>query len=219
MNRATGVYLLADGRSPTGAVAHSSGVEEAVRFGVVRDEETLACFLRARLQTAGLVGAAIAATACRESDEPVMLARLDLEADARMPSAAAREASRAQGRGLLRLARASWPHPSYRPGGSLGERPHHPLALGVAVAAAGGDPADAAAIAGLSSIAGPASAGVRLLGLDPIAVTAHLARLGAEVDALVQEVLTHDELPATSHPLFEILAEHHASRDATLFAS
>lgn len=219
MHQATGVYLLADGRSPTGAVSHSGGIEQAVQSGVVRDEMTLAAFLTARLHTAGMVAAGLAVAAFRLSDHPAALERLDVEADARMPSAAARIASRAQGRGLLRLVRASWPHPAYGEGGTFGERPHHALVLGVAVRAAGGDPGDAAAIAGLSSVAGPASAAVRLLGLDPIAVTAHLAWLAAEVDGVVQEALAAEELPAAGHPLFEIFAEQHAARDTTLFAS
>lgn len=217
--RTTGVYLLADGRSPSGSVSHSGGVEEAVRVGVVCDEETLNRFLAVRLHTVGVVNAAVAAAACRQAEQPERLAALDTEADARMPSAAARAASRAQGRGLLRMARLSWPHPSYSLGGVLGERPHHALILGVAVDAAGGEAADAAAIAALSSIAGPASAAVRLLGLDPLAVTASVARLGAQVDAVVCTVLTADDLPAASHPLLEIFAEHHSARASTLFAS
>jgi urease accessory protein len=217
--RTTGVYLLADGRSPNGSVSHSGGVEEAVRDGVVCDDETLNRFLTMRLHTAGVVNAALAAAACRAAERPERLAALDLEADARVPSAAGRRASRAQGRGLLRMARLSWPHPSYRPGGVLGERPHHALILGVAVAAAGGEAADAAAIAALSSIAGPASAAVRLLGLDPLAVTAGVARLGPQVDAVVCTALTGDELPSASHPLLEIFAEHHSARASTLFAS
>jgi urease accessory protein len=219
MSLATGLLLLADGRSPTGGLAHSSGVEEAVRAGLVRDEQTLLDLLTTRLRTCGVVSAGIAAAACRQANDQVQLELLDRETDARMPSAAARQASRVQGRGLLRLARASWPHRSYAKGGVLGERPHYALVLGVAVAAAEGDPADAASIAALSSITGPASAAVRLLGLDPIAVTATLARMGALVDPVAAEVLALDELPAASHPLFEIFAERHAARDTTLFAS
>jgi urease accessory protein len=219
MTPTANVFLLADGRSPTGAVTHSGGIEQAVRGGVVHDDESLSRFLVHRLRTAGVVSASLAAAACRLSDRPEELASLDAEADARMPSAATREASRAQGRGLLRLARASWPHPAYAIGGVLGERPHHAIALGVAVAAAGGACADAAVIAGLSAVSGPASAAVRLLGLDPIRVTAQLARLGPDVDAIVDEVLDGPDLPATSHPLLEIYAEHHAGRQTSLFAS
>lgn len=219
MSRLTGVLLLADGRSPAGMVNHSGGIEEAVRLGVVHDEQTLGVFLTARLHTAGAVSAGLAAAACRHPDRPLRLEFLDAEADARMPSAAAREASRAQGRGLLRLARASWPHPAYAAAGVLGERPHHALVLGVAVAAAGGEPAEAAAVAALSAVTGPASAAVRLLGLDPLAVAGLLARLAARVDAVASEAHDAGELGDAGHPLFDVLAEHHTERLTTLFAS
>ncbi len=215
MTLPVGLLLLADGRTPTGGLAHSGGVEQAVVAGLVSDEDTLLALLRARLGTAGLVAAGLAARACSGDD----LVELDAAADARMPSAAARDASRIQGRGLLRLARASWPHPAYVRGGPLGERPHHALVLGVAVAAAGGTPDQAALVAALGSVSGPASAAVRLLGLDPIAVTAVLARLAADVEAVAARACAADRLPATGHPLLDIFAEQHAARGTTLFTS
>jgi urease accessory protein len=225
MTVAAGVLLLADGRSPSGGLAHSGGVEAAIEAGIVSDEETLLALLEVRLATAGLVAAGLAAAACLAAggaDFAAGLTQLDIEADARMPSEAARIASRAQGRGLLRLARAGWPHQAYSPGGPLGERPHHPLVLGVAVCAAGGSSSDAALVAALASVSGPASAAVRLLGLDPIAVTGLLARLGpaAENTARVaQQAVSLNELPSAGHPLFDVFAEQHAGRPSTLFTS
>jgi urease accessory protein len=214
-----GVLLLADGRTPTGGLSHSGGVEEAVRAGIVTDETSLLGLLEARLETAGLFAAGLAAAACKVADDPAALELLDLEADARMPSDAARIASRAQGRGLLRLARASWPHSSYAPGGPIGERPHHSLVLGVATHAAGGTAAEAASLAALASVSGPASAAVRLLGLDPIAVTGLLARLGPRAEQVAEQALLSDELPAAGHPLFDVFAQRHASHGNTLFTS
>jgi urease accessory protein len=218
----TGILLLADGRTPTGGLSHSGGVEEAVRAGIVRDEASLLKLLEARLETAGLTAAGLAAAACSAATGsiqiPAALELLDLEADARMPSEAARVASRAQGRGLLRLARASWPHPSYAPGGVIGERPHHPIVLGVAVSAAGGSPDEAATLAALASVSGPASAAVRLLGLDPIAVTGLLARLGPSAEAIAERAMIRG-LPAAGHPLLDVFAERHAAHGNTLFTS
>ncbi len=214
----TGVLLLADGRTPTGGMSHSGGVEEAVRAGIVSDEASLLELLVARVETAGLTAAGLAAAACAAAKDPAALELLDREADARMPSEAARAASRAQGRGLLRLARASWPHPSYAPGGAIGERPHHPVVLGVAVAAAGGTREQAASLAALASISGPASAAVRLLGLDPIAVTGLLARLGPAVETIAEQALG-SELPAAGHPLLDVFAQRHAAHGNTLFTS
>lgn len=222
MSVSAGVLLLADGRSPTGGLAHSGGVEAAARAGVVSDEATLLEMLETRLATAGLVAAGLAAAACSiagEADFAPGLTQLDIEADARMPSEAARMASRAQGRGLLRLARASWPHPVYGPGGPLGDRPHHSLVLGVAVCAAGGTSLDAALVAALASVSGPASAAVRLLGLDPIAVTGLLAQLGRRVEEIARAAVSAAELPSAGHPLLDVFAEHHAARSSTLFTS
>lgn len=162
----------------------------------------------------------------RDADPPVGgpdgplpgLAELDAGLDARTPSPALRRASRAQGRALLRAGRAMWP---VGPGPA---QPHHPVALGMVAAAAGLGPFDAAVAAGYGTVSGPASAAVRLLGLDPYAVHALLADLAGECDRLAAEAAACvgdpvDELPADSAPLLEIGAEIHASREVRLFAS
>ncbi|MGH4008116.1 MAG: urease accessory UreF family protein [Pseudonocardiaceae bacterium] len=151
-----------------------------------------------------------------------------MQRSARTPSAAVREASRAQGAALLRTARWVWPSAALD---ALGQtnRPHHPLVLGAAVAAAGDGP-DAAALLALHHLLGAAcSAAVRLLGLDPIAVAAVQARAAepAEQVALAathvarEAVAQRDTrlLPSTGTPLPEVLAELHARREVTLFAS
>ena len=100
------LLTLSDSRLPTGGHVHSGGVEEAVTEGLVRDLVTLRAFLRRRIRTTGLVTASVAA-AVHSGSLPV--AQADHETDARTPAPAARQASRAQGRGLLRLARRVWP--------------------------------------------------------------------------------------------------------------
>ncbi|NDZ79517.1 urease accessory protein UreF, partial [Streptomyces sp. SID10853] len=72
--------------------------------------------------------------------------------------------------------------------------------------------------------AGPATAAVRLLGLDPFSVHAVLARLGPQLDQLADEATTHKDtaawrLPAPSAPLLDISAEVHATWEVRLFAS
>jgi urease accessory protein len=71
---------------------------------------------------------------------------------------------------------------------------------------------------------GPATAAVRLLGLDPVAVHAAVARLGPELSAVATEgagcVGTRPaELPSTAAPLLDICAERHATWEVRLFAS
>jgi urease accessory protein len=181
------VLMLADARFPAGGHAHSGGLEGAVTAGTVGDLESLELFLRGRLRTAGVMAAGLAAAACAQAAGAAGAGSaggawewLEAEADARTPSPAQREASRRQGRALLRAARAAWPSPALA---ALGRAPHHAIVLGVAAAAAGCSPGEAAQIAAYLSVTGPASAAVRLLALDPIEVSAAIARLAGAIDA------------------------------------
>ncbi|WP_037067809.1 urease accessory protein UreF [Pseudonocardia acaciae] len=222
-----GVLLLADSRLPSGGHGHSGGVEALVDRGLLRDVDDLALFLDARIRTAGLVAASFAATALGWEGE---WAPLDGALDARTPSAALREASRAQGAALLRTVAGAWPGSDglRALGGELG-RPHHPLVLGAAAAAGGADPGTAAALAVHQLVGAAATAAVRLLGLDPLrvaAVQAGLAPLADQVSARAAAAATAaraardpDLLPADSCPLPEIMAELHSTSEVTLFAS
>ncbi|MEV4638979.1 urease accessory UreF family protein [Actinoplanes sp. NPDC049548] len=209
------LLVLADGRLPAGGHAHSGGLEAAVSAGRIHDISDLRCFLRGRLHTAGLVAAAFTAAACAA---PHRWAELDAGLDARTPSPALRRASRAQGRALLRAGRAMWqPAP-------VGREPHQPVALGVLAAAAGLGPTEAAVAAAHGTIAGPAGAAVRLLGLDPYAVHAVIARLAPDCDRIAADAAIRiddpaDALPAAGAPLLDIGAELHATWEVRLFAS
>jgi urease accessory protein len=209
------LLVLADGRLPAGGHAHSGGLETAVSAGRVRDIGGLEGFLRGRLATAGVVAAAFAAAACGRTGGWV---DLDLGLDVRTPSPALRRASRAQGRALMRAGRAMWPVPD------IGREPHHPVALGVLAAAAGLGPTEAAVAAAHGTVTGPASAAVRLLGLDPYAVHRLLAVLAPECDRIAADSAARaddpvDLLPAAGAPLLDVGAELHASWEVRLFAS
>jgi urease accessory protein len=207
----TALLALADSRMPTGGHVHSGGVEDAIHHGLLTDLDSLRAFLLRRVRTSGLVAAGLAASACAGGDP----AQLDVEADARTPSPAQRAASRAQGRGLLRLARTTWPSRDWTP---LGARPHQAVALGAVANTAGLGPHNAALAAVYVTLTGSATAAQRLLALDPgqvAACTLLLARVCDEVAArAVQE-----GLPSASDPLLDLLAERHALREGTLFAS
>ncbi|MDT0269847.1 urease accessory UreF family protein [Streptomyces sp. DSM 44915] len=219
------LLLLADGRFPAGAHAHSGGAEAAVRAGRITDAASLAAFCRGRLATAGLIAAALAATAATGADP----AELDTAADARTPSPALRAVARRLGRQLLRAGRATWPGPELaalaaaHPGGL-----HQPVVLGLVGRAAGLGPREVALAAGYDAVSGPATAVVRLLGLDPFAATAVLAELAPETDrvadlavaaALAYPAAGPEALPAGAAPLLEIAAEQHAAWPVRLFAS
>ncbi|CAL9610719.1 urease accessory UreF family protein [Streptomyces werraensis] len=224
MSRAA-LLVLADGRFPAGGHAHSGGAEAAVHAGRITGAASLEDFCRGRLHTTGLVSAALAASAALGVDP----AALDAAADARTPSPALRAAARKLGRQLLRAARATWPGVELD---ALARRfpkgAHQPVVLGVAARAAGLGPQDAAHCALYESVGGPATATVRLLGLDPFDATAVLARLAPEADRVAEAAVraAHrvaeegaDALPAASAPLLELLAEAHAARTGRLFAS
>ena len=211
------LLLLTDGRFPAGGHAHSGGIEAAVMAGRVTGVDTLASFLAGRLTTAGRVAAALAAAAASGVHD---LVSLDAEAGARIPSPALRAASRAQGRQLLRTARAVLdrrPRRSRRaapPGGhGRGLRRH-----------AGLGPLDAARWAAYDAISGPASAAVRLLGLDPFRAWGVVAALMSEADEIAERPPPArpgplHQLPACSAPLLDIGAEQHAASEVRLFAS
>ncbi|MGV9223098.1 urease accessory protein UreF [Streptomyces albogriseolus] len=221
----TALLVLADGRFPAGGHAHSGGAEAAVHAGAISGAASLEDFCRGRLHTTGRVSAALAASAALGVDP----AALDAAADARTPSPALRAAARKLGRQLLRAARATWPCPELE---ALARRfpkgAHQPVVLGAAARAAGLGPEDAAHCALYESVGGPATATVRLLGLDPFDATAVLARLAPEADRVAETAVraAHrvaaegvDALPAASAPLLELFAEAHAVRAERLFAS
>jgi urease accessory protein len=245
------LLALADQRLPGGGHVHSGGMEQAITDGLARDVETLERFLERRLATAGLVAAGLAAAATRLTGGPDaarLVTVLDAEADARTPSPAQRLASRAQGRGLLRTARAAWVAPSaYLSWSGLGARPHHPIVLGCAAHAGGLTPDAAALVAAYLAVSAPATAAQRLLALDPVAVAAVTIRLGPAIERIAAAAVTPPAdtpgnrrisgpgpayppvtgrmsgewagLPSDSDPLLDLLAERHAARKERLFAS
>ena len=228
------LLLLADGRFPAGGHAHSGGLEAAVGRADVHDVATMEAFLRGRLATVGVVAAAFAASACTAFAEPglvdgaaVLAAgdRLDRELDARTPSPALRTASRRLGHQLLRVGRAVWPHSIMDRLADAPERgPHQPVAFGAVAAASGLGSAAAALAATHDAVLGPATAAVRLLGLDPFAVHAALARLGPSIDEVAAQGTRYAHtsataLPARAGPLLDIRAEQHTTWEVRLFAS
>jgi len=199
--------------------------------GLVTDLASTEDFCRTRLCTSARVSAAFAAASCRlflneRGDVPAQLTLLDTEYGARIPSEATRRASRELGRGLSRLLRSVIPEADLATAFSrcAGPAPHQPLVLGAGVARAGGDPELAARAAALGACAGPASAAVRLLGLDPFAVQAMLARLAPEIDqiaaaAAAAAAMPPASLPADGAPALDLLADYHRTAEVRLFAS
>lgn len=225
-----GALVLADARFPGGGHAHSGGSEEAAFRGMIDEPPDLRSFLLGRLRTAGALQAVFAAAAAHlalRGSSRGHWAELDVELDARTPSPAQRAASRVLGKGTARAGRSAWPSRALDALVDTCPRPHHPIVLGVLSAATGGGPRNAALTAAYLAISGPSTAGVRLLGLDPITVNAVVAGLGEVVDDVADDAvrsagLPPAELPAPGSPALDLFAEEHDRHhreEGRLFAS
>ena len=221
------LLLLADGRFPAGAYAHSGGLEPTIASGDVRTIADLEAFLVGRLRTVGLVAAAFAAAACRifleKSAQPGRAAAvhvLDEEYDARTPSPAQRATSRQLGRQLVRALSSVAPGVDLE---GLGSTPHQPIALGAGHAVVGLGSHDAALASLHEAAAGPVAAAVRLLSVEPFETHGILARLGPIIDELtaqaVERCTSVQDLPIGAGPLLDTNAERHRTRQTRLFAS
>jgi urease accessory protein len=205
------LLALADSRLPTGGHVHSGGIEEAVTSGLVVDLGTLRAYLRRRIRTQGLVTASLAAAVHSGALTPEVA---DRETDARTPAPAARQASRAQGRGLLRLARRVWKDGDWE---ALGTTPHLAVSAGAVGKASGLTPEQTALSVVYTTMTGSATAAQRLLALDP----GDVAALTFELSSLCDEIAADagKELADLSDPLLDVLAQRHSQRERPLFVS
>ncbi|WP_102143796.1 urease accessory protein UreF [Mycobacterium hubeiense] len=205
------LLMLSDSRLPTGGHVHSGGIEEAVTSGLVTDLATLRAFLRRRIRTHGLVAGSIAAAV---HGGGLTADTADRETDARTPAPAARQASRTQGRGLIRLARRVWPEHDWA---QFGATPHLAVAAGAVGAASGLSPEHTALSVVYTTMTGSATAAQRLLALDP----GDVAALTFELSALCDHTATEagKGLADLSDPLLDVLAQRHTERERPLFFS
>lgn len=214
MPNLTSLLALSDSRLPTGGHVHSGGVEEAITSGLVADLTTLRAYLQRRIRSTGLVTASLAAAVHSGALSAASGASGDAETDARTPAPAARHASRAQGRGLLRLARRVWPHQDW---GALGPTPHLAVAAGAVGRASGLEPLHTALSVVYTTMTGSATAAQRLLALDPGDVAAVTFELSPLCESTAADA-TRD-LADLSDPLLDVLAQRHIERERPLFAS
>src|SRR3954447_13584129 len=193
--------LLADSRFPSGAYAHSLGLEEAVNGGLTG----VPAFMAARLRLVAAADARFAVEA-RRGDV------LEAEWCARCPSPVLRDAARRLGAQLLRSAAAIWDVPR--------DRLPRPLALGVVCAAAGVSEEDTALLSLYDDAATVASAALKLLPLDPAVTVGWLAELAPSM-ALAARAIAADSgpLPSPAAVAIELSAPVHLEQRERLFAS
>lgn len=210
----TTLLALSDSRLPTGGHVHSGGAEEAVSSGLVIDLATLRAYLQRRIRTTGLVTASLASAVHRGALSAAAGQSGDAETDARTPAPAARQASRAQGRGLVRLARRVWPEEDWD---SLGPTPHLAVVAGVVGRASGLAQEHSALSVVYTTMTGSATAAQRLLALDPGDVAAVTFALSPLCEHTAAEAAK--DLADLSDPLLDVLAQRHIARERPLFAS
>jgi urease accessory protein len=213
---------------PTGAYAHSFGLEGLVQENVVRDRETLRAFLlESVLPSLARTDLAVAEHAgCAPSETPVNwthLHGLSLLASSLRGASEPREAAEAIGRQRLDLA-------SMLHGGlaaefnrrALAENWPRPACIAAAIEGrAIGAPCEAVLAAIVySTSAGILAAAVKLLRLGQNAVHTLLAEALAQTPRLIEEalVLPLDEIGAFN-PWWDIAAARHERAEFRLFIS
>ena len=103
------VWQLVDSAFPTGAFAHSLGLESAWQHGEVESRDDLQAFTEAAVLQAASGALPLVNAAYREPDR---LAEWDALHDAFLTNAVANRASRVQGRTLVASAARIWPSPA-----------------------------------------------------------------------------------------------------------
>lgn len=219
MHRDLVLMLLADARLPVAGHTQSGTLEPAVRDGLGAGD--VMTYARGRLRTVTAVEAATAVVARHlilTGADPTSLRELEEAWEARTPSAPLREASRRQGRALLRLGHRIWPEaPALE---AATGAPPRALVLGALATLLGLDPPGLARLTGYDDVQTVCAASLKLLPLDPTTVAGWVVGLLPDVEEMASTVspLTDPEdLPATGSPLIEAWAQAHAVTTRRLF--
>lgn len=202
--------LLADARLPVAGHTQSGGLEPALAAGL----DDVPAYLALRLATVTRTEAATAVVTLAHLRRGEGLDAVHDAWAARTVSAAMRDTSRELGRGLLRLATTLWDLPPLLTGLP------RPMVLGAVAHATGVPPADLAEVIGYDDLQTVASAALKLRPLDPAVATSWVVAALPQLATLVAEVAHLDaaiDIPATSSPWIEQLAEDHALTTRRLF--
>jgi len=218
---------FSDGTFPTGAYAHSCGLETCVQAGTVRNAADTEQFLRAYLQgTVGRSDAAAAVIAMRAAAANNLIACVELDAtlEAMKPVAELRAASRQLGRQTLRTVTALMDDPLITQFAHLADTNatpcHHAVVFGMTGAAFGWRAVDAAAAYLYSAAAAITGAALRLIPLGQTQGQMIIRALAPMISSLADDAtrMSMDDLSSFA-PALEIAAMRHARLDGRLFRS
>jgi urease accessory protein len=214
------LWQLLDSAFPTGAFAHSHGLEAAVQLGAVGGRADLARFAAESVRSAAAFALPYLAAA---HADPAALPAIDRRLDAFTRSHVASRASRAQGEALLRAASAAF-------GGEVaalarrardGRLPLHLAPVeGAVLSLLGITLADARRAFVFAQLRGVASAAVRLGVVGPLEAQALQAELAgaAELAAAASEGVALEDAAQTT-PLLDLYQGHQDRLYSRLFRS
>lgn len=208
---------------PTGAYAHSFGLEEMVRLGMVKDEATLLTYLQKQvipnLQNLELPFVRYAYEATVKSNVE-LLCELNAEMNAVKICREAREASGNLGFRRLQAAAKNSGHAELKEFMERTPSPHHILTYGAQMAA-NGVPLEAA-LSGYfyQTLAGSCSAALKLIRIGQDGVQRVLREGLRETDSVVKLSLeVSRDKAGWFNPLLEIAAMRHERANERLFIS
>ncbi|MEV4421406.1 urease accessory UreF family protein [Patulibacter sp. NPDC049589] len=228
MSALSRLLQLADTAFPTGAFAHSLGLEAEHAAGGLRDEHDLERLLRRHLTglaTSDLVAVRAAhAQASAAAPDLDALIVLDREVDATRVTRETREASRATGERFL-IAAVELLDDAVLAGlhAAVGSRETPgtlPVAWGVACAAVGVDAEAAARAQAFTALSALAAAGQRLVPLGGVATQRALWRSGDAIDDAVRLSAAIDPAePCSFVPEVDVRSAQHERQRVRLFIS
>ena len=210
--------LLADARLPAAGHTQSAGLEPGLAHGL--DPTGLRDYCRTRLATVVRTEAATAVVARHHALAGHSLDAVETAWAARTPSDAMRATARMLGRGLLRLARRTWP--SAVAGWPADAQPPRALVLGAIAGEAGLPAVELARVVAYDDVQTVLAAALKLLPLDPADATAWCVELLPDMDRLAQQLCTltdTTDIPATGSPQIEGWAQAHARATRRLFSA
>jgi urease accessory protein len=210
------LFQLADSAFPSGAFAHSGGLEAALVLGAIEPNEATG-FLDASLRQIGRAALPFVRAA---AIDPASLALVDAAYDATLPLLAPNRASRTQGRALASAAARVWESLATVAEHSRRGPAHHAPIFGAVFGRLGINPEETLAAYLHGAARGILSAAVRLGLLGPL----EAQRIHAERAWLLDEIVDRSrglgiEDSAQTAPLIEIFAALHERLDGRMFQS